>query len=425
MRTIAVPESHPTPTAAAPRHRPRRTSTSAALFHAAFFAPIDRATPPLVRRFRELARVAFEREIAGHFGPDHLPRVRRFARVYWPWAALRGLGFALRLGRGPAGEGTGRIEQWRSTRLLLAAGVRPGDYYRYAMHRVSPRLRGFAVSDLEQIAVQRYLHPEPIRQDIDHKARLSELAIAAGLPVPRPIAEVTRGSDPASLAERLPECDLFVKFANLGWGVGALAFRWNDGAWTCADGRRLDRTALASALVERSADGDLVVQEALANGGPLRDLTPGGLSTFRIVTLRPTRDAAPTLLGAVLRMPATPGAITDNFANGGVAAPVVDAEGTLGPACTKRSFVERLETHPFTGGRILGTRIDGFPASVRLAIAAHRLFPRAISVGWDIAITPAGPTLIEGNVAWCPELMQQVTGVPLLATAFGEAYGRM
>jgi hypothetical protein len=48
-----------------------------------------------------------------------------------------------------------------------------------------------------------------------------------------------------------------------------------------------------------------------------------------------------------------------------------------------------------------------------------------ISVGWDIAITADGPTLIEGNVAWCPELMQQVTGVPLLATAYGETYGRL
>lgn len=425
MRTIAIPESHPTPTAAAPRHRPGRASTSATLFHAAFFAPIDRATPPLVRRFRELARVAYEREIAAHFGPDHLPRVRRFARVYWAWAALRGLGFALRLGRGPAREGTGRIEQWRSTRRLLAAGVRPGDYYRYAMHRVNPRLRGFAVSDLEQIAVQRYLHPETVRQPIDHKARLSEIATAAGLPMPRPVAEVTRDSEAGCLAGKLPERDLFVKFANLGWGVGALAFRWDAGGWTGADGRRLDRAGLATALVERAAGGDLVVQERLANGGPLRDLTPGGLATIRIVTLRPTRDAPPALLGAVLRMPARPGAITDNFASGGVAAPVVDAEGTLGPACTKRSFVERLEAHPFTGGRILGTRIDGFPAAVRLAIAAHRLFPRAISVGWDIAITADGPVLIEGNVAWCPELMQQVTGTPLLATAFGEAYGRM
>jgi hypothetical protein len=379
----------------------------------------------VVRRFRELARVAYEREIAAHFGPDHLSRVRRFARVYRGWAALRGLGFALRLGRGPAREGTGRLAQWRSTRQLLGAGVRPGDYYRYSMHRVSPTLREFAVSDLEQVAVQRFLHPEPIRQPIDHKARLSTLAATAGLPVPRPIAEVTSESRPERIAEALPERDLFVKFANLGWGIGALAFRWHGGCWGDSDGQRLDRAGLARVLVERSAGGPLVVQERLSNGGEVRDLTPGGLSTFRIVTLRPTRDADPVLLGAILRIPARSGAIVDNFAGGGLAAPVLDAVGTLGRACTKGSFVERFDGHPATGRRISGTRIAEYPAAVRLALSAHRLFPSVISVGWDIAITADGPTLIEGNVAWCPELMQQVTGVPLLATAYGETYGRL
>jgi hypothetical protein len=425
MRSPAVPTSLPAPTAAAPRRRPGRASVSAALFHAAFFAPIDRATPPVVRRFRELARVAYEREIAAHFGPDHLSRVRRFARVYRGWAALRGLGFALRLGRGPAREGTGRLAQWRSTRQLLGAGVRPGDYYRYSMHRVSPRLRWFAVSDLEQIAVQRLLHPDAVRQPIDHKARLAEIALSAGLPMPRPIAEVTTTTRPEELARLLPEQDLFVKFANLGWGIGALAFRWNEGNWIDGEARRLDRAGLAAELCTRATTGELVVQEALTNGGSLRGLTPGGLATFRIVTLRPLRDATPMLLGAVLRIPALPGAITDNFANGGLAAPVEDSAGTLGRACTKRCFNERLQSHPCTRRRIHGTRIEEFPDAVRLAISVHRLFPRAISVGWDIAITADGPTLIEGNVAWCPELMQQVTGVPLLATAYGETYGRL
>jgi hypothetical protein len=378
-----------------------------------------------VRRFRELARIAFEREFEGHFGPDHLRRARRLAPVYRAGAAIRGLGFALRLGCGPAREGTGRLEQWRSIRRLLAAGVRPGDYYRYAMHRVSPTLREYSVSDLEQVAIQRFLHPEPVRQPIDHKARLASIAGAAGLPIPRPVAEVTTQSRAEDIAAALPERDLFVKFANLGWGIGALAFRWHEGKWIDATGRRLDRDELARMLVGRSADGPLVVQERIFNGGSSRDLTPGGLSTLRIVTLRATRDADPAVLGAILRIPARHDAITDNFACGGLAAPVEDPEGTLGRACTKRNVLDRLEVHPATGRRIAGTRLAEFPAALRLAIAAHRLFPKAVSVGWDIAITDEGPTLIEGNIAWCAEFMQQVTGVPLLATAFGEAYGRM
>jgi hypothetical protein len=142
---------------------------------------------------------------------------------------------------------------------------------------------------------------------------------------------------------------------------------------------------------------------------------------MRVVTIRPRPGSAPELLGAVLRMPVEPDAITDNFASGGVAAPFVDARGTLGTGCTKKSFTRRLESHPSTGARIEGHVVEEFPAAVALGCAAHACFPWLQSVGWDIAVTADGPVLVEGNVAWCPELMQQASGRPLLAGVYGKA----
>jgi hypothetical protein len=80
-----------------------------------------------------------------------------------------------------------------------------------------------------------------------------------------------------------------------------------------------------------------------------------------------------------------------------------------------------LPTHPLTRARIEGHRITEFGAAVRLALAAHAIFPDILSVGWDVAILDDGPTIVEGNIAWCPELMQQVHQRMLLRTPYGEA----
>jgi hypothetical protein len=56
----------------------------------------------------------------------------------------------------------------------------------------------------------------------------------------------------------------------------------------------------------------------------------------------------------------------------------------------------------------------------RLALAAHRAFHYRTTVGWDIAITPEGPVLLEGNTNYDVMFLQRVHNQPIGHTRLGE-----
>ena len=393
-----------------------------ALFHSAFFRAPHPDAPEVVRRFRLLARDAF----AWLVGDEVSTPARRLRAVAPLIASVRAAALAATRGGAAAALGVSRLEQFRSMRRLESFGVRPTDYHRFALHQIPISERPYAVSYMEGTAVQKYLHRDADRLAVDDKLRLATTLRTAGLRAVGSIAVVAPQTEVESIAEALPDADLFVKRRDLGWGVGAMRFlRMRDrDAWCDGRGIEFDRRSLAAALITESERGEFLIQRRLATGGSVAQLAPDSLATLRIVTLRPRAGVPPALLDAVLRMPARAGAITDNFAGGGVAAPILDAEGLLGSGCTNAMQGTRLPTHPLTRARIEGHRITEFGAAVRLALAAHALFPDILSVGWDVAILDDGPTIVEGNIAWCPELMQQVHQRMLLRTPYGEACAR-
>jgi hypothetical protein len=52
--------------------------------------------------------------------------------------------------------------------------------------------------------------------------------------------------------------------------------------------------------------------------------------------------------------------------------------------------------------------ISGWPAIADLAVAAHREFSKWAVIGWDLAWTPDGPVLIEGNADPDTHYLQRV-----------------
>ena len=73
---------------------------------------------------------------------------------------------------------------------------------------------------------------------------------------------------------------------------------------------------------------------------------------------------------------------------------------------------------PATGVRVLGRSLPMFAECCELARRAALLLLPMRTLGWDIAITPDGPVLLEGNNWWAtfealaPEGWALLTRVP-------------
>ena len=55
------------------------------------------------------------------------------------------------------------------------------------------------------------------------------------------------------------------------------------------------------------------------------------------------------------------------------------------------------DEHPDTHIRFVGYQLPMIPEAIALAKRAAREIPQMRHVGWDVAITPDGPAIIEGN----------------------------
>ena len=127
---------------------------------------------------------------------------------------------------------------------------------------------------------------------------------------------------------------------------------------------------------------------------------PGSVNTCRIVTVS-IRGKVRFFSGYALF--GCNGAHVSNGCSGGLFVPF-DEKGQLGK-CGVRELVwggGSFERHPDTGVAFAGCSIPCFSDVMRLAFRAHETMPSIRSVGWDIAVTPTGPIIIEGNQGWGP-----------------------
>jgi len=63
------------------------------------------------------------------------------------------------------------------------------------------------------------------------------------------------------------------------------------------------------------------------------------------------------------------------------------------PECLSQWY----DRHPVTGVAITGRIVPEWGVLAALAERAHRVTRDRVLVGWDIAVTPSGPMLLEGN----------------------------
>jgi hypothetical protein len=143
----------------------------------------------------------------------------------------------------------------------------------------------------------------------------------------------------------------------------------------------------------------MMVLPRLRNHPAIADMATESLIAVRVVTVL-DEDLQPEVVVAYLRVLSKlePGWPVKKPISEYAAA--VDLEtGRLGamtgdqPECLSQWH----ERHPVTGVEIVGRQVPHWAEIVALAGRAHRISSDRILVGWDIAITPQGPVLLEGN----------------------------
>lgn len=152
-----------------------------------------------------------------------------------------------------------------------------------------------------------------------------------------------------------------------------------------------DVPALYKEIKEKYACG-FMLEEWIEQHPVLSEIYPKAVNCLRIITVYDGKDTD-FLTGGVTF------GLEDEIANGSkpsVVAPVDFETGILyKPAA---NFGTPLyERHPMTGAQILGVQLPFWEATLDLLKRASARVPTVGYIGWDIALTPNGPVLIEGN----------------------------
>lgn len=132
-------------------------------------------------------------------------------------------------------------------------------------------------------------------------------------------------------------------------------------------------------------------------------MSPSGLNTVRIVTQEDNGKIE--FIAARLRISIN--SDVDNMAAGNAAAPIDLISGrATGPAVFSDITKVDISFHPLTNVKIPGFQIPYWNEILIMVKEAALMVPENRSIGWDIAITSAGPSLVEGNHNWCKLLWQ-------------------
>lgn len=183
-------------------------------------------------------------------------------------------------------------------------------------------------------------------------------------------------------------------------------------------GERLGFEALVERLAQRpppirrggQPPADLsgyLIQDKVAQHPFLNAIAPYTTNTFRVVTFVDA-DGEARVHFTTLRLGRRGNAI-DNWDSGGLSVGVDRTTGELGPAVLKSALGrEWVEVHPDSGVRFAGERVPGWDGLLDACRRAARLTPGIRYVGWDVALSPEGPVLIEGNSDWELPAMQMM-----------------
>jgi hypothetical protein len=375
-----------------------------------WFWPAQPPGFPVMKKARSIVR--------RHFAHDHSRMYRLLARIFvafaWPPSVIWNC-YQIRRFRGPVAVPLKRVPNaiWAAMRY----NVLPGEYFAYQLWlpdraaNIDNYLYSNEAPRLFSL-INRPMRPDPIAD----KLAFYEMCQAHAVPTPEILAVFPSTPNlPRFHGALPPECDLFVKPRFGTSGSRAERFRWKGDTFESNRGYQIGRETLSARVEDRAykEKEDLVVQPALLNHPDLRLRADEALATVRIVTGISNKGIAIPIFGfiyfpRVTRVTAQYGFVT-----------LIDVtSGQL--TSTPRSMISG-EQHPYvrpTGDPHVPWILPHWTAVFRYLQAAHLACSNYVFVGWDLAFTPSGPMLLEGNANWSADEYQCLAGRPLGFTEF-------
>lgn len=303
------------------------------------------------------------------------------------------------------------IKLWVRDRSL------PTHYYKYLLYRRDCDDNILAYVGFRNIGRLYNTLRDPLMEyPFNHKVLFDHFYRQQGIRLPRIIGYSVRNlfvldgnamwvSDMQQLLHLLevmvlssPSTSIFAKPTVGTWGGrGCFTFGLGDIETICADrGMQL-------------LSSDYVYQGVITQHPKMAELHPLSVNTLRIDTYR-TEEGAVSVASVFVRMGGNRSR-TDNVSGGGCFAGVDLETGTL----MRKAFVIPehgpcvLERHPDTGVIFHGFQIPFFREALLVAKRAAQATPLA-AIGWDVAIDPGGPILIEGNAPYQVEVSEMAYG---------------
>lgn len=247
------------------------------------------------------------------------------------------------------------------------------------------------------------LTPTGKRVVLGDKILLAAALQSFGLRTPTTLLSISRGRffspsrgelDQGEVLQLLEGKEAFIKSAT-GWG-GMGAFRLHaDGSLDKADGSKMRRRL--PKVLTKIKGMDYLIQEVLQQDDRFSAVASSSINTVRCVTFR---DGAGDIQIAASTWRMGDGqSVIDNGTSGGIVCGVDPKTGRiLGPGRTLAGASH--ERHPRSGFEFEGKEVPEIKLIFETAKAAHQALDTSASIGWDIAMTPEGPVIIEGNDPW-------------------------
>jgi hypothetical protein len=313
----------------------------------------------------------------------------------------------------------------QAARIYRRKGFRPREAARYGL--LDPHVPASETAEYmsrrDLRPLQRALNPEAFWPLTEDKSLFGRYCEELGLPSPATIAllfppqgfgwaaggEALSGEEDwcAFLGRHgLPD-EIVLKPTRGHFGLEVRLLRRTENGLVDETGAEFTPSELYGHLAENSRYGAWMLQPRVRNHPHLDRLSgAGGLQTLRMITLVDL-DGAARLLFSELKI-IVGDAVVDNVrggATGNLTAPVSPDDGTLGLAVRTapgRFRPQTVSVHPRTGVPFAGFQVPLYAEACALVVEAAERFLPLRSLGWDVALTPDGPVLIEANALWGP-----------------------